>query len=369
MAVNEDIGQDYRRWIIHYSDPDLKTKAVALRENMWPRAIECANEHGVLLIIHDKLQKGGVLIPRGSLSAVRDHLLLQTLRIHLHKRFLIHLCREAQNLPDFMVIKGLALATQLYSDPYQRPLRDVDILIRRKDYPFWLSFLKGMGFIHDPSSSETKDGKVDFLNICQEPFEHTIRVELHCELFDYPKRHIWPKWLEQVWENREFISIDGEMIPVMGIPVLLPYLCAHQFLTAHGRFYRLIWLVDVLLLVRKHSQNIFDKEVLSVIKSNPALRLCVYNVLHYVQTMFEIPPEVADVTTELRPLRNLYGYVPLMRAEEFIDNNALLPSVKRKIFRDTFEGRWNRKLKRNLRLLLCYILEIFKRRFPKSIKV
>lgn len=359
--MNGNIGHDYRHWIIHHSDPNEKIKGVALREDMWPRAIECADEHGVLPIIHDKLQESGVLIPQGALSIIRDNLLLQTLKTHLYKHFLIRLCRQAQNLPDFMVFKGLALATQLYYNPYQRPFRDLDILVRKKDYPFWFSFLKEKCFVPASSSLEAIDGKIDFLQICQEPFEHTIRIELHWELFDRPKRHIWPSVIERVWENREFILIDREMVPVMGIPILLPYLCTHQFLTAHGRLYRLIWLVDVLLLVRKYSRNVFNKEILSVITSNEALYTCVYHALYYAQTLFEIP-EIANMMSELCPPKNLYGNIPLLRAEEFLDNNLILSNLKKKVFRDTLEKKWNRKLKRCLRLFLCYIFEIFKRR-------
>lgn len=333
-----EIGRDPRRWVVWHSDPDSRQPVIPLRDDLWPEALRIAAEQGVLYVIHERLQTATVRVPEQSLWDLTQCVLRQTLCAYQTKRFLGHLGQHLNDLPDFMVFKGYPLAMRLYADPLQRAVGDVDLLVRREEGAAWMSFLGGLGYVpRDPGTnlrSFQETGEIMLQNAAAGMPQYPVAIELHWELLNSRKSYIWPTAVEGAWEHREVVLVHDQPVPVMGLRDLLPYLAFHQLLHRHVR---LQWVLDVVLLVRRHAEEVFDEEALVLLDANPAVKACVWCALHYAHALFGLP-EAETTLTRLRPSkRSCYGWAPLLHPREFLDQRAHWPSLKIAVFREVIK--------------------------------
>jgi hypothetical protein len=125
-------------------------------------------------------------------------------------------------------VKGAALFTTLYGQPGLRPMRDIDLLIRRGDLERAERLLLGSGYTLSPLHHSEEVRRFHF----HLPFAHQakgIRVEIHWRLAD--EETLPPEVLEGIWQR---IIPGDELGPRLDGAAEFLYLALHA--AKHGVF-------------------------------------------------------------------------------------------------------------------------------------
>ena len=130
---------------------------------------------------------------------------------------------------DVLPLKGPALALALYGDVALRQSNDIDLLVRRDDFPRAEALLLRWGFtaLGAPSEHDRR-----FLR-------GGLLVELHFEL---ASPRFFPFDIDGIWSRSRRVDFCGKPARAMSNIDLVLYLCAHGL--KHG-FSRLIWILDL----------------------------------------------------------------------------------------------------------------------------
>ena len=97
-------------------------------------AIKAAKSHNGLPLLVHILGKENVPLDKGSLALHRKQYIHNYLSTAIFLRELQQLLRASNNGGiDVILLKGAAFSIDLYPEPGIRPLRDIDLLIHKKD--------------------------------------------------------------------------------------------------------------------------------------------------------------------------------------------------------------------------------------------
>lgn len=156
--------------------------------------------------------------------------------ILLKEAFLSIACEFEQKRIDFLVLKGFVYSEYLYALPGQRPMQDVDCLIRKKDASMVDTILRNFGF------ELTGSDEMNYIRYDTVP----IVIDIHTELFFPPA--------EDLWESSRKIKIANHAYYTPDLESQLVFLISHP-LIQHG-FLRLIWIYDFLKFLRKYKEEL-----------------------------------------------------------------------------------------------------------------
>ena len=140
---------------------------------------------------------------------------------------------------EVLPLKGPALAMALYGDAAMRQANDLDLLVRRGDFPGAESLLLGLGFT---GLGATGDHDRRFLR-------GELLVELHFEL---ASPRFFPFEIDGIWNRSRASNFHRIPIRAMSSNDRVLYLSAHGL--KHG-FSRLIWILDVARSLRGWSDG------------------------------------------------------------------------------------------------------------------
>lgn len=203
---------------------------VVPRDIGWPRLRDLAANNGVLAIVLESLLEMGADVPGTFASAAREcrwsaERFAATLE-DLLQRF-------GEQAIDALPLKGPALALALYGDETLRSCNDLDLLIRRDDYPRAEALLLDQGFV----GRETDDYHRRFVR-------RGMPVELHVEIASL---RYFPFDSDGIWKRSHVETFRGKPMRAMCNEDLALYLCFHGL--KHG-FSRLIWILDAARALR-----------------------------------------------------------------------------------------------------------------------
>ncbi|MEC0233147.1 nucleotidyltransferase family protein [Paenibacillus kribbensis] len=242
----------------------------------WTRLLRLAEHHRVVPLIYLQLKKSNhPAIPASLLGSLQAQYQRNTLRM-------LHLQAEAARLTRLLIdhglrvfiLKGPALAQQLYGDVSLRTSKDIDLLIAPDDMDEAEHWIREAGY-------ESKSGETRVLGSWKWKDHHTsflhpqkrMEVELHWRL--HPDAGGEPSF-DELWDRRQFSEPAGASrrasADSMAAMAASTYTLGgeHQFLylSAHGArhgWFRLRWLVDIdrlavcavdwealLLMLRRH---------------------------------------------------------------------------------------------------------------------
>ncbi|MGH2411873.1 MAG: nucleotidyltransferase domain-containing protein, partial [Chloroflexota bacterium] len=153
---------------------------------------------------------------------------------------------------EVLVLKGAALAHDLYPRPELRPYGDLDILCRPVDFPRLAGALIEAGYRReDPNDAAGLRPPLDSCrrrNFIDPSGEVLIEVHLDVLGLGLPARHRNDFW-------RETRIIDNRRLPIRTLSPTHQLL--HLAVHVHSHCYsRLIWLIDLDLLIRKYGEVI-----------------------------------------------------------------------------------------------------------------
>jgi len=250
----------------NFYDLDLTTAATQERVDLllWPQADE----------VHEDVDLAGVQIRQ------KEYRLW-----HLRMQNALRQVLAALNIAQIpvIVLRGLALSSVLYKEPYMRPQSDIDLMFRPEHVLQAKQALWDTGFRPD--------------SVYADMFVRgEIQLDVHSEPLGIERikawQHLTPLRAEHFFECSETGEMLGERALLLQSRINLPYLCFHAM--KHS-FERLLWLYDIALLSQKIEEQGQWHEVLAAIEAYKLQRPCFYALSYVVEHLNgSVPHEILD---------------------------------------------------------------------------
>jgi len=155
---------------------------------------------------------------------------------------------------EVLVLKGAALASTVYPQPGLRPMRDIDILVRKRDALRAQMMLVDLGFQaivpqsvdeytthHLPVAQREEDGLM-------------VSVEVHFRLLPYTEHALT---YEELITNATSFSVNEIAAKTLNYEDMLWHIYRHSFaLPQIDQSIRLIWVADFVSVVEKYVDEI-----------------------------------------------------------------------------------------------------------------
>lgn len=268
-----------------------KVKESLKSELDWEYIIKNAGEHGLLPLLHhnlSKLDEGDV--PENVLDYLRKQYNVNVAKNLLYYEELGTVLRVfKEEVIEVIVLKGAALAEIVYKDIGLRPFSDVDLLIQKRNLPGAKKILSELGYILDEEVSPEKYNE-EFGCDLYFAGEKNI-IEIHWDIVRKLGSDRFMRIdIEKIWDRALPTLISGVDTYVMSAEDQLLHLCIH--LPKH-RYNRLIWLCDILEVVR---HNEIDWELMMSFSEEYRTKAHMYYGLKFSDELLgpEIPPEVLE---------------------------------------------------------------------------
>jgi len=255
----------------------------------WDTLAPAAERHGVAPLVYKQLKRAAAIPGPQSRQlqalCVRHRRANQT-RFAVLERLLAEF--RTRDIP-VALLKGAALAHQLYDDSAERPMRDLDILVRATDLPRAAAALRSDGFVLPDDHGSPFIARHHHLpTACLRIDGFVVSVEVHHDTVagDVPASM---KFEDTVDGFVQLTLSNGTRANTLGPTAMLCHLARHGFEPADE--IRLIHLLDLL----KHAErNVHRIDWKYLHRNAPA----VCNALRCAHFVLEIPPLLCDV---LRP--------------------------------------------------------------------
>ena len=263
----------------------------------WDQLLIDAEEQGMAPLLHKHLGAAEVAAP----SPVR--LRLHSLYLRSRQANAIRNRAMAEILTafrdqslDVLLVKGIALANLVYSDPALRPMRDIDLLVRPDDAARAEAILFSLGYNHE----EREDIPPDYYHL--PPLVKTVEglslnIEIHRALF--PSHPDYPQWpFEQLLARALPLTIEGIPARTHSLEDMLRHVYLHGFrppLTYEP--FRLIHVADVVTLVEGHCMAIDWPNLVAAMPQLPA----VFSAFHWLTPWTETVQGRLTLETQTPP--------------------------------------------------------------------
>lgn len=221
----------------------------------WQTLTRRAEDTGLAPLVYLHLQTAGTALPENT----HRELMALTMR---HRRANQIRCRTLAEVNtalkeediEVLVLKGAALANIVYPRPGLRPMRDMDILVRKGDALRAQMKLIDLGFNAKlPQSMDEQ--KIHHLPIAQRVEDGlTESVEVHYRLLPYAAHTVH---YEDVSAGAIPFSVNGATAQTLNHEDMLWHIYRHSFaLPLIEQPIRLIWVADFVSLVEKYVDEI-----------------------------------------------------------------------------------------------------------------
>jgi hypothetical protein len=216
--------------------------------NLDPEAfISLVRRHGVAHATMLGLAAPGAPAPAAILQAL-ERLLLEIRSVnvlHVDRLGRVAVCLEEAGV-EFLALKGAALLGLLYRDPAERPMTDLDLLIRRADLGRALAALAAAG-VQVPEGGERRFWEESYHHIAlRMGRELGVNVELH---WDLELRERYPFPLDRVWKEAVPYEVAGRRLRTLAPHWHFVFGAIH--LARHFYAPRLVWLIDQRRMARQ----------------------------------------------------------------------------------------------------------------------
>jgi hypothetical protein len=216
-----------------------------------------AELHGMAPLLWHHLRNAQLEIPAETARTLRGLYLRHRLNNQIHTRVLLELVEilgRAGIQP--LVLKGLALACEYYSDPALRPVSDIDLLFKQDEVLPALRLLKDAGFEVKIPTSRLLPKSI----VVTAPLRDGLRVSIEAHHYD-PKGRA-----PNGSRDDEFIGFDSPPksvsveegtfyvpSPLETLLYLSRHLERHLFETTAAHPLQLKWTADIVSLVERHA--------------------------------------------------------------------------------------------------------------------
>ena len=195
------------------------------------------------------------------------------------------LSRLAEAGLDFLVLKGPALAEQVYQDPALRWYGDLDIHVRDQDLAAAHQLLLSLGLRLQEAVTESPPKLVAQAPGAEWHYaseDGWFLVELHGD--DLLHTGLVPRDYDGLWERAAHINVQGIPVQVLSLEDQLIALSAHVHY--HG-YTRLNWLSDIAFIVRDHAEELDWDRLVQTIQVEE-VQVPVYYTLYFLDRMLGV---------------------------------------------------------------------------------
>jgi len=189
----------------------------------------------------------------------------------------------------FVLLKGASLLGFLYPEIQLRPMTDVDLLIREKDWPKVAETLKGRGYRMPAPDSERYYAENWYHQLVESAQVPPTYLEFHWNLESVERSRIDP---EELIREAVPCAIEKEPYLRLGDDHLAVHLCVH--LAHHYESPALIWVIDLRRLIQTGH---LSWERIARLAKAWGVRNCLAYSLGYLERVFPgtLPPEARQV--------------------------------------------------------------------------
>jgi len=186
-----------------------------------------AEQHGMEPLVLAHIERTGLSIP----DDLRSRLVARRTQ-HAHAgavraRVVADVGRAmAQAEVPFLVLKGAALAHKVYGDPRHRPMRDVDLLIRKADAERALDVLTRCGF--KPGGTAIPSNHHHLQEMARTTEGATVTIELHHELM-VRTPFVEARDYDDLIGRSQSFDWNGRSFQTLGCEDMLWHVHAHAF--------------------------------------------------------------------------------------------------------------------------------------------
>lgn len=342
-----------QEWICHHAS---LTRAGALypaglRLN-WERVIRVAIDGGVAPLIHHSLSQ----LPDEADAPDNVHTRFKQqyeLSVANNLRYETTLAQLVSALRsrgvEVVLLKGLSVGRAHYPDPVLRPIRDLDLFIRVRDFPEVRDLMSEWKF----EMEYPEEGELPFLRGQKKFFQRSSHrvIQFHWEYVNNVHlRSAVGTGLELtgLWDTLENMEVRGVAVNVLPLERLFPYLCVH--LACHHQFKRLLWVCDLHMMLTGARRREIRQQVLPKLIWHPGTRPAVHFSLKMVRSLLGTP-DVEEAIGASRPRRVMVrALCSFLRPSDTLIHDGTLTKMRRKLFREGMKkqdkaGRHGKKLR------------------------
>jgi len=258
--------------------------------------VDLCRRHRVGSLIYQAASRREGALPAGALSALRE----TTRKTLVDNLILLRALRDlASALTEegtgFLVLKGASLLGFLYPEIQQRPMTDLDLLIREKDWPKVAETLGGKGYRLPPDEEERYYQEIWYHQLVETPGSPSCLVEFHWNLESVERSRIDP---DELIRDAVACEIEGEKFLRLSDDHLLLHLAVH--LAHHYRDPSLHWVEDLRRLLKMGS---LDWGRVGETARSWGVENCLAYSLGYVEKVFPGAVPEPALRFHLSPLR------------------------------------------------------------------
>ncbi len=258
----------------------------------WDALIPLAEAHSLSPLLYTHLQSLDTLPPNTKLQL--QGLFLRHKRaneIRLAGLAQILAVLEAEQIP-VIVLKGGALAPQIYPAPGLRPMSDLDILVPPAQVFTVQTILRDLGFTDSLPDDPTPPDHRHLPVVMQTTAEMAVSVEIHRALGGTP-RFPEGKPFAELWKTAVSYPLATQTAHMLSHEDMLWHLYTHM-VSEHTR---LIRIVDMVAFAEKFAQEI-DWQL---VKQQTPQVMAALSVLHFVMPLSDELRQTAGIATGPQP--------------------------------------------------------------------
>jgi hypothetical protein len=253
--------------------------------------IDLAVQEGVACPLYKNLMKSQLL--EGLSASQRERLktiYYQTLRLNLR---LIHDLKEVlralnQKGIQVVLLQGIILLKQIYSDIGMRPLGDIDLWVLKEEYLSFIGALEALGYERDPLYPNTLRRGLTVLDL-RTHILGADRISSRTLLF--------PKDQNDIFNNTHVIEFEGGEARCLSKYDQIFYLGLHAL---KHNVHKLMWLVDIKALLMNWSESEWDACIRRAeeLDQRKALSYILFLLMHLLD--FQAPRKAHQFMEETR---------------------------------------------------------------------
>ncbi len=265
----------------------------------WAAVIQRASTNRISPLLYHTLRNENSVPPEFIQALQRAYAFTSRYNLYLFGELIQVLHRFGATGIPAIVLKGAALAQTVYKNPALRPLRDLDLLVRRETLSLVESILNDLGYAAprvEPKRGTTMAFESQMLFVKSAPI--TSRIEIHWSLIDSPfyQANVATDWF---WQTALPLRVGRVSALMLGAEAQTLYLCAHLLLHHGGD--DLLWLNDIAQVTLLYREQMDWDELLRNAQEHD-LVVPVQKILPMVAQEWgaSIPPDILGRVSELR---------------------------------------------------------------------
>jgi len=243
------------------------------------RFVDLCRRHGVAATALRRMEAAGPFWP----PALLDGLKRATQKTLVDNLVLLRALHETAAALDgarieFVLLKGISLLGFLYPRIDERPMTDMDLLIRRTEWPAVADTLARRGYVLPTPESEADLGEDWYNHEVRTPGSPSCSVEIHWDLESIERSRIDPG---DLFRAAVPCTVDDRPYRRLSDDHLFLHLAVH--LAHHYEAPALYWVEDLRLLIENAS---LDWERIATTADAWGVRNCLAYSLGYVERLY-----------------------------------------------------------------------------------